>query len=130
MANLGRPRKVLDEEKICNFIAKGFTVKFVAAFFDVSEMTLYANYSEALRKGYAFREGCLQNKQFESALNGNPTMQIWLGKQWLHQRDQVAEKPPETIQLQTEHKIVVEVVNRMDRPVRVKAKENGVSTTN
>lgn len=69
-------------------IGKGFTVEFVADYFDVAQDTLYRNYSDALRKGYAFRNGCLQAKQFKAAMvDNNVTMQIWLGKQWLDQTD-------------------------------------------
>ena len=86
---LGRPRKILDENKISQLVGKGFTIEFVANFFDVHVDTLYVNYSEALRKGYAFRNGCLQAKQFKEAMvRGNVTMLIWLGKQWLKQKDQ------------------------------------------
>lgn len=88
MANLGRPRKILDENKIASLIGKGFTVEFVADFFDVCVDTLYVNYSDALRKGRAFRNGCLQAKQYKEAMvRGNVTMLIWLGKQWLGQKD-------------------------------------------
>lgn len=85
---LGRPKIILDEEKIAGFIGKGYTVQYVAEYFGVSEQTLYANYSDALRKGYVFRNGCLQAKQFHTAMvKNNVTMQIWLGKQWLKQKD-------------------------------------------
>lgn len=88
MSTLGRPRKILDEVEIAKLVGKGFTVEFVADVMGVNQDTLYRNYSEALRKGYAFRNGCLQAKQFKSAMvDNNPTMQIWLGKQWLHQTD-------------------------------------------
>jgi hypothetical protein len=60
MMNIGRPRKLLDEEKIVAMIGKGFTVQFVASFMGVHVDTLYANYSEALLKGRVFRDGCLQ----------------------------------------------------------------------
>jgi hypothetical protein len=80
---LGRPRKVLDENKISELVGKGFTYEFVADFFGVHVDTLYANYSEALRKGKVFREGCLQAKLYKSAMTGNVTNQIWLSKQWL-----------------------------------------------
>lgn len=96
MANLvGRPPKLLDGQKIAELIGKGYTVEWVAEYFCVAPSTLYLNYSDCLRKGYAFREGCLQAKQLENALNGNPTMQIWLGKQWLGQRDHETEKAPD-----------------------------------
>ena len=76
---MGRPRKELDAEQIVRFIGKGY-------------------YSEAIKKGRVFREGCLQAKQFHTAMvRNNVTMQIWLGKQWLKQTDKVAvedDKPP------------------------------------
>jgi hypothetical protein len=42
---------MLDQEKIAQMVGKGFTVEFVADFMGVNPDTLYANYSEALRKG-------------------------------------------------------------------------------
>ena len=68
-------------------VGKGFTIEFVADFFDCAVSTLYARYSEALRKGYAFRNGCLQAKQVKEAMKGNTSLLIWLGKQWLKQND-------------------------------------------
>lgn len=85
---LGRPRKKIDEKKLVELIGKGFTVQFVADFLGVAESTIYRDYSELLRKGYAFRNGCLQARQFQNAMSkNNTTMQIWLGKQWLDQTD-------------------------------------------
>jgi hypothetical protein len=84
---LGRPRKIIDTDKLSGLIGKGFTVEFAADFFGVHVDTLYANYSDALRKGRVFREGCLQAKQFKGAMKGDTTLQIWLGKQWLGQSD-------------------------------------------
>jgi len=87
-SKLGRPEKILDAEKIAQFIGKGYTVEWVADYLGVSERTLYRNFCQALRKGRVFRNGCLQAKQFHTAMTkNNVTMQIWLGKQWLGQRD-------------------------------------------
>jgi hypothetical protein len=87
---------MLDPEKIAQFIGKGFTVEWVADYFAVHRDTLYANYSDALRKGRVFRNGCLQAKQFHTAMvKNNVTMQIWLGKLWLGQRDK-----PETAEVE------------------------------
>ena len=77
----------MDEEKLAQLVGKGFTIEFVADFFGVNPDTLYANYSETLRKGYAFRNGCLQAKQVKEAMKGNTSLLIWLGKQWLKQND-------------------------------------------
>jgi hypothetical protein len=87
---LGRPRIMLDEELIARLIGKAFTVQYVAEYLGVSEDTLHRNYSGALRKGRVFRNGCLQAKQYQTAMaKNNVTMQIWLGKQWLGQKDKI-----------------------------------------
>ena len=39
----------------------------------------------------------LRRKQFELAMTGNPTMLIWLGKQWLGQDDKMEQKPNDTL---------------------------------
>jgi len=84
---------LLDEEKIVAMIGKGFTVQFVANFMSVHVDTLYANYSEALRKSRVFRDGCLERVQFLSAVKDrNVTMQIWLGKQWLGQTEKAVQQ--------------------------------------
>jgi hypothetical protein len=87
-SKLGRPAKILDEEEIAQFVCKGYAVEWVANYLGVSERTLYRNYCQAQRNGRVFRNGCLQAKQFRPAMAKNDvTMQIWLGKQWLGQRD-------------------------------------------
>lgn len=88
MANIiGRPPKILNPEEIASLIGRGFTVEFVAHYLGVATSTLYLNYSDAMRKGRAFRDGCLQATQYSQAAQGNTTMLIWLGKQWLRQRE-------------------------------------------
>jgi len=96
---LGRPRKVLDAELIARFIGKGFTIQYVADYFGVGETTLRDNYSDALRKGRVFRDGCLQAKQFHKAMKGDTTLLIWLGKQWLGQSDKVVAAVPNELSL-------------------------------
>jgi hypothetical protein len=90
----GRPRKNLDREKLTNFIAQGYTVEWVAHYFGVHHRTLYENYSACLREGRAVRDGSLQHKQYSSAIQGNTALLIWLGKQWLKQREP---QPPPAI---------------------------------
>lgn len=84
---LGRPRKILNEQEIIDLVSKGFTHEYVADYFGCHVDTLYANYSDSLRKGKVIRNSCLQAKQLENALGGNATLLIWLGKQWLEQTD-------------------------------------------
>ena len=49
--------------------------------------TLYARYSESIKKGHQVWNGSLRRAQYEAAMKGNATMLIWLGKQYLGQRD-------------------------------------------
>lgn len=76
-------------------LAAGCTGREVASYLGCHEDTLYnrvvnvhgilfSEYSAKLRsKGDSF----LKKKQFDTAMNGNVTMQIWLGKQRLGQRE-------------------------------------------
>lgn len=41
----------------------------------------------ALKKGLAQMKKSLRRAQFQKAMEGNPTMLIWLGKQFLNQKD-------------------------------------------
>jgi hypothetical protein len=116
MANLlGRPPKILDAEKIAELVAKGYTVEFVAEYFGVAISTLYLNYSDAIRKGHIFRNSCLQAVQYKGAIEGNVTMQIWLGKQWLKQRDR--EKEPEPLDAKGQ---VTHILSEADRAQAIK----------
>ena len=51
----------------------------------------------------------LRRKQYTSAMDGNTTLLIWLGKNWLGQKDQaeVATAQTETIQ-----KVQIEVIGK------------------
>lgn len=70
----------------------------VASWFGVSEMgidrllkregTCWEDFYEEHRQSGLT---ALRNKQYEVAMNGNSTMLIWLGKQWLQQRDYVSD---------------------------------------
>lgn len=44
-------------------------------------------FSEAVEKGKEKGKSMLRQKQYDLAMEGNPTMLIWLGKQVLGQRD-------------------------------------------
>lgn len=84
---MGRPRKVVDEDRLRQLAANGCTMREIAAALDVSETTIYDNFSGALEKGRREGEISLRSLQWASARDGNVTMQIWLGKQLLGQKD-------------------------------------------
>jgi hypothetical protein len=73
------------------------TVHEIAAFYDVDTNTIEARVRERYGRKFSdvFRDKrklghvSLRRKQYEKALDGNTTMLIWLGKQYLAQLDKV-----------------------------------------
>lgn len=92
---IGRPKKTLnwkDLDKLCALQATG---EEIASFFDMDYDTLNAickrekdcSFSEYFAQKRGQGKISLRRAQFQNALNGNATMQIWLGKTWLGQQD-------------------------------------------
>lgn len=85
-----RPRVELCEEQIKRFAALGTPTEKIAEFFDVSCSTLRANFSAALKEGRKNIDTRLRQAQLDVALEKLDTkMLIWLGKQYLGQRDKI-----------------------------------------
>lgn len=100
-AVMGRPPKLNESEEILKQI-EGLariqcTQREAAAVLRVHRNTLsdFLSSSEKAREawdnGLESGKASLRRLQFKAAENGNPTMAIWLGKQWLDQRDKVDE---------------------------------------
>jgi hypothetical protein len=92
---MGRPKKEVDWvqcEKLC---ALHCTRDEIADVFDMSADTLEARirekydctFSAYFKQKSSGGKRSLRRKQYETAMSGNVTMQIWLGKQWLGQSD-------------------------------------------
>ena len=89
---MARPKKEIDQvefEKLCGIQC---TRDEICGWFDVTDKTLdgWCKRTEGFSATYAKKRGkgkiSLRRMQFELAKK-NPTMAIWLGKQWLGQRD-------------------------------------------
>lgn len=95
MINGGRPKKQIDKKAFENLCSLQCTKEEMCGFFDVDEKTLTRwchdtygmGFSEIFKKKSAKGKMSLRRMQFRTAEEGNPTMQIWLGKQYLGQRD-------------------------------------------
>lgn len=108
MAEMGRPRKEIDFnefEKLCHIQC---TAEEIAAFFSISVDTLYRRIAEKYECTFAEvfdekRKGgliSLRRSQWQSVQKGNIVMQIWLGKQYLGQKDkQEIEQTNKTIEI-------------------------------
>uniref|UniRef100_A0A6H1ZPB8 Uncharacterized protein n=1 Tax=viral metagenome TaxID=1070528 RepID=A0A6H1ZPB8_9ZZZZ len=86
----GRPKKILDY-KIINDLASIFcTQEEIAHILGVAVDTLQRDkdFSGIYKKGLETAKSSLRRAQYKKAIDdGNPAMQIWLGKQYLGQRE-------------------------------------------
>lgn len=96
MARTGRPKIKIDKESFEKLCLMHCTLIEIAGFFDCSEDTIErwcverykTNFADVYKRKSAKGNISLRRSQFQSAEAGNVTMQIWLGKQWLGQKEQ------------------------------------------
>jgi len=95
MSKIGRPVKEINLEELDKLCAMQCTEAEVAGWFGVSVDTIERRVIEMTGVGFAeyFKQKrgkgkvSLRRKQMQVALGGNPTMLIWLGKQYMDQKD-------------------------------------------
>jgi len=94
--NGGRPRKEIDFELVDNLLGIMCTGEEVASILEVDYDTLNARIKEKYKVGFsdyvkqkqAKGKASLRRRQYLTAVeDGNPTMLIWLGKQYLGQKE-------------------------------------------
>ena len=107
----GSPRIDIDKETVEKLSSMQCTIEEIAGWFDCSVDTIenrvkewgYKNFSEYFSIKRSKGKISLRRKQYETAMSGNPTMLIWLGKQYLKQRDKkevdLNETPNKTLTL-------------------------------
>jgi len=96
MAKIGRPEVKIEKEDFEKLCSMQCTLVEIAGFFDCSEDTI-ENWCKKTYRGQTFSEVykrksakgkiSVRRKQFQVADAGNATMLIWLGKQYLGQRE-------------------------------------------
>lgn len=84
---VGRPFIQLDPVLLEDLAGIGCTMNEIASVCHCSVDTLERNYAEPIKRGRNELNMSLKRKQVALAKDGNPTMLIWLGKQYLNQRD-------------------------------------------
>ena len=93
----GRPRKEINMQQLIAAAQIQCTAEECAALFDCCADTLDARLKEEGYQGFSEfykihsqnGKSSLRRLQWKSAQDGNVSMQIWLGKQMLNQRDKV-----------------------------------------
>jgi hypothetical protein len=88
---VGRDQKVIPSEEVYKLAQIGCKDTEIADWFGVDSNTLRYNFSVELVKGREALKQSLRRAQLTVALNGNPTMLIWLGKQYLGQSENTLE---------------------------------------
>jgi hypothetical protein len=99
---VGRPRKELDFDTVEKLCSMQCTAVEIAGFFGVSVDTLdlrckdwgYANFTDLFKECGADGKISLRRWQMKAAEKGNAALLIWLGKQYLNQKD-LNESPEE-----------------------------------
>jgi len=85
----GRPRKEIDYETVEKLSSLFCTQQEIASFLNLSLRKLQGDekFMHIFKKGQQNAKTSLRRYQFKSAEKGNVTMQIWLGKQYLGQKE-------------------------------------------
>lgn len=86
---MGRPlaQPAITPDQISDLAALGCTDSEIATLARIGERTLQDRFRTHLKEGRARLRESLRRKQVQRALDGSDTMLIWLGKQYLEQRD-------------------------------------------
>jgi hypothetical protein len=83
----GPNQKVVDPDEVYRLSELGCNMDEMAHFFGIDRETLKYNFWPYIKQGEAGLKMRLRKKQIEVAMDGNPTMLIWLGKNMLGQSD-------------------------------------------
>lgn len=92
---MSRPRKTFNEKDIQQMESLArchCTDEEIAAFLNVSESTIKRRFGPVLTNARSQGKANLRAKQFKLAMDGNPTLLIWLGKQLLGQQDRLSQE--------------------------------------
>lgn len=97
-SKMGRPRKEIDWDQVDKLCHIQCTQVEICGFLEVCEDTLNSRckeehgvtFSEYLKQKSQPGKISLRRRQYKTAMDGNCSMQIWLGKQWLGQSEDPA----------------------------------------
>ena len=84
---VGREKRVVPPDEVYKLAELGCNNKEIAEWFMIKEDTLNYNFCDYLTKARAGMKRRLRAVQLQTALAGNATLLIWLGKQYLGQSD-------------------------------------------
>ena len=83
----GRPKKKIDKELVEKLATIHCSVKEIADIVGCHPDTIRNRFSDIIARGKANGKMSVRRKMMETAMTGNPTMLIWLSKNWLGMSD-------------------------------------------
>ena len=83
----GKNQRIIPADEVAKLAALHCSYKEMAEFFDVNVETLKYNFRDIIVKEQSKTKQALRKAQLKLALDGNCTMLIFLGKQYLGQSD-------------------------------------------
>ena len=83
----GQNQKVVDPDEVYRLAKISCTMEEMSHFFGIDRETLKYNFLPYIQRAESELRQMLRARQIEVALDGNPTMLIWLGKNMLGQSD-------------------------------------------
>jgi len=100
----GRPKIVIDWDLVQKLAHIQCTQSEIATALGVSVDTLHRHpeFAEAHKRGAEGGRKSIRRMQFESATKGSIAMQIWLGKQYLGQRDNLDQRVNADVQIRAD----------------------------
>ena len=98
---MARPLKKIDEEQVFKLAQIMCTHAEIAAFFNVDKSTISKRFSSTINKGHEVGKMSIRRKQFALATT-NAALCIWLGKQYLGQKEHAETNDTELINAKIE----------------------------
>lgn len=100
----GRPKKVIDYDTVEKLASIMCTQEEIASYLDISVRTLQRDkeFCRIYKKGLDKGKMSVRRYQYKLLEAGNATMGIWLGKQYLEQRDKQEQSGGLTIEIKSE----------------------------
>ena len=86
---MGRPKKNIDVKLVEEMAGLNCSLSEIARVVGCAVSTLKRGFDQVIKKGRESVKTSLKRKQYEVAMKGNVSMLIWLGKNYLGQKDKV-----------------------------------------
>lgn len=117
----GRPKKEIDYEVVEKLASIQCTQEEIANFLNLSVRTLQRDeeFCRLYKKGQDNGKMSLRRTQFKLA-EKNPSMAIWLGKQYLGQRDSF----PDEINYAEVNKTITNIATLLNNPVKNRSEDS------